>query len=122
MPKRIQRKRTKGWRLPQNAKCVDRTSRWGNPYVVDEWAGPRLRSLWPDPDQLVWHARLMLDDQVSSVAESVQRFRFYALVRSCLDPEWLEPLRGFDLACFCAEDAEHCHADVLLDLVERHEH
>lgn len=34
MPKRIQRKRTKGWRPPENAVCVDRTSRYGNPHTV----------------------------------------------------------------------------------------
>ena len=31
-PRRIQRKRTKGWRLPANTVIVDRTSKWGNPF------------------------------------------------------------------------------------------
>ncbi len=29
-----QRKRTKGWRKPEGSVIVDRTSRWGNPFVV----------------------------------------------------------------------------------------
>ena len=33
MPKRIQRKRTKGWRMPPNTVYVGRGSKWGNPYV-----------------------------------------------------------------------------------------
>lgn len=32
-PVRIQRKRIKGWRKPANTVIVDRTSRWGNPFV-----------------------------------------------------------------------------------------
>lgn len=32
MPKRIQRRRSKGWRLPADAVCVTRPGRWGNPH------------------------------------------------------------------------------------------
>lgn len=32
-PIRIQRKRTKGWRMPPNTVYVGRPSRWGNPYT-----------------------------------------------------------------------------------------
>jgi len=31
-PVRVQRKRTKGWRMPENTIYVGRPSRWGNPY------------------------------------------------------------------------------------------
>jgi hypothetical protein len=31
-PKRIQLRRTKGWRMPEGAVKVDRTTRWGNPF------------------------------------------------------------------------------------------
>lgn len=31
-PKRIQRKRTKGWRMPEGAIYVGRGSKWGNPF------------------------------------------------------------------------------------------
>lgn len=34
MPKRIQRKRTKGWRMPPGAVYVGRPSRWGNPFPL----------------------------------------------------------------------------------------
>lgn len=33
-PKRIQRKRTKGWRMPENTVYVGRGSKWGNPCKV----------------------------------------------------------------------------------------
>ena len=38
MPKRIQRRRTAGWRMPEGAVYVGRPSPWGNPFPVDgEW-------------------------------------------------------------------------------------
>ena len=35
-PKRIQLRRRKGWRMPPNTKKVDRTTKWGNPFVVGQ--------------------------------------------------------------------------------------
>ena len=32
MPKRIQRKRTKGWKMPEGAVYVGRPTKWGNPH------------------------------------------------------------------------------------------
>ena len=33
-PKRIQLSRAKGWRMPANTVKVDRSTKWGNPFVV----------------------------------------------------------------------------------------
>jgi hypothetical protein len=33
MPKRIQRKRTRGWRIPPNTVYVGRPTKWGNPFA-----------------------------------------------------------------------------------------
>ncbi|KPC88365.1 hypothetical protein ADL27_40895, partial [Streptomyces sp. NRRL F-6602] len=41
-PIRIQRRRTKGWRKPDNAAIVTRPSRFGNPFTLAgarEWLG-----------------------------------------------------------------------------------
>lgn len=35
-PKRIQLRRTRGWRMPEGALKVARPSRWGNPYRVGD--------------------------------------------------------------------------------------
>ena len=35
MPKRIQRKRAKGWVMPANAVYVGRPTEWGNPFQHD---------------------------------------------------------------------------------------
>ena len=37
MPKRIQRKRTKGWRMPPGAVYVGRPTKWGNPFKIKEY-------------------------------------------------------------------------------------
>jgi hypothetical protein len=33
-PERIQRRRAKGWRMPDGAVYVGRPTKWGNPWVV----------------------------------------------------------------------------------------
>jgi Domain of unknown function (DUF4326) len=35
-PQRIQLRRTKGWRKPENAIVVSRPSKWGNPFNISE--------------------------------------------------------------------------------------
>jgi hypothetical protein len=34
-PQRIQRKRTKGWRMPPNTVSVCRPGKWGNPFTFE---------------------------------------------------------------------------------------
>lgn len=50
-PRRIQRKRTRGWRMPEGAVYVGRPSRWGNPFSVHRGnvIGPRWFDVkgWP---------------------------------------------------------------------------
>ena len=51
-PVRIQRKRTKGFRMPPNTISVCRPGRWGNPWRVGMWKGYSATdqvtmSLWP---------------------------------------------------------------------------
>ena len=45
MPRRIQLKRTKGWKMPPNTVKVDRSTKWGNPFTADNSGGvdPALR-------------------------------------------------------------------------------
>ena len=42
MPKRIQRQRTKGWRMPEGAIYVGRPTVWGNPF---DWRDPLIVQL-----------------------------------------------------------------------------
>lgn len=87
--KRIQRKRTKGWRLPSNTVYVGRPTKWGNPYKLH------------NPPYL---------ETVSEVLEAYKHDLLGVLV---LHPNFLDPLKGKDLACWCPLD-KPCHADVIL--------
>jgi len=93
-PKRIQRKRTKGSRMPEGAVYVGRPSRWGNPFAVgdDHWVGH-------------WRAQ--------SRAHAVELYR--EILSTDHKREIRENLAGRDLACWCPLD-QPCHADVLLEL------
>lgn len=72
-------------KIPDDAVYVGRPSKWGNPYKLDM-------------DKL----------------ECIRRFREYAIMRLEEVPDWLKPLEGKDLVCWCSPLP--CHADVLLEL------
>ena len=127
-PKRIQRKRTKGWRMPPNTVKVDRSTRWGNPFMVwgeNEYlycdASHRRKILTPwvifDHDQPVI---LGVPATPQMAVDHFRRWLTYefdaaGVVRPCLIRSQLEKLRGKNLACWC-DLSEACHADVLLEL------
>lgn len=102
MPQRIQRKRTKGWKMPANAVSVTRPGKWGNPYI-------RFGAYQFKPG---------VNSVLVSNKSLVKAFREY--VNRCLetDLEMFEPLRGKDLACWCPLD-KPCHADVLLEIANQ---
>lgn len=102
-PKRIRLSRAKGWRMPDNTMKVDRSTVYGNPYVVgrDGTAAEcvvRFRALMAGHVCLTRSAGVMEQEQA--------RARILAN---------LAHLRGKDLACWCGL-IEPCHADVLLAL------
>lgn len=101
MPKRIQRKRTKGWRMPKNAVYVGRPTRFGNFFKVGDDATDFSFSV-------PFHRPTNLDEVVAN-------YRYYANLELKFNPYWLEQLKGKDLVCWCALD-KPCHADVLLEL------
>lgn len=102
-PQRIQRKRDKGWRMPEGAVYVGRPTKWGNPFVV----GGLLS------DYLSGAPRSQI------VADAKQAFDLYDLHTGPMGSYELDVdevrkiLVGKDLACWCPLD-QPCHADVLL--------
>lgn len=108
MPKRIQRKRTKGWRMPPNTVYVGRPSQWGNPWAIGE--------VWTNKARHSWNPYCGTAAKMAITSDNVlQMFRIYASRELSLRIDWLEPLRGKDLACWCKEGSP-CHADILLEL------
>jgi hypothetical protein len=109
--RRIQRRREAGWRMPEDAVYVGRPSAFGNPYWMPGAAAGRHDGVVFDlfsPGPKI---------TVESRRESVlaYRLKFVAFIDDLDD--WLAPLRGKRLACWCPLD-QPCHADVLIELLE----
>lgn len=106
MPARIQRRRTKGWRLPPNAVIVSRPSRCGNPCKVAlmQEMGYHNPHAAAAENYRVWLA----GNRTDAPTEDGDRRRERILLE-------LPSLRGRDLACTCRLD-QTCHADELLRL------
>ena len=103
MAKRIQRKRSKGWRMPKNAVYVGRPTRYGNPFVVGR-DGKRedclklYKLLAGGYFCLTTKATLDEQKRANRAMRDAKKY-----------------LRGKDLACWCRLD-QPCHADVLLEI------
>jgi len=99
MAERIQRKRSKGWKMPENTVYVGRPTKWGNPFVVGKSGGAYT-------------------DKVQSLRHAWQLFDSIAWENAALVAAARAELRGKNLACFCPlpEMYEHdcCHAATLL--------
>lgn len=106
MPTRIQRKRTKCFKLPPNTICINRGTMWGNPFTVEEY-GRKLaievfRQCLQSPHLVYCHF-----DELEATVQ-FNRFRWMA--------ENLYLIREADyVACFCPVDVA-CHGDILIEL------
>lgn len=89
-PRRIQRRRTKGWRMPAGAVYVGRPTKWGNPFIIGR------------------------DGLNAETAVAFYQQHVFDELRHDLDE-----LRGKNLVCWCPIEAKHCHADILLRLANR---
>jgi hypothetical protein len=105
MPRRIQLRRTRGWRKPAGVVVVARPTRWGNPW--------KLGDPHPDPSE---HGRPIADR-----AEAVALYqRDLEQGRLPVDEDTIRvELAGRDLACWCPlsdsdDDRLCCHGDLLL--------
>ena len=99
-PKRIQRKRVAGWRMPPNTVYVGRPTRWGNPFPLTP-AAERSHAKGEE-----FYYRLSVE-AFSSWIEGEEQAGFRSDIRL--------KLKGKDLACWCKEGMP-CHADVLLQI------
>ena len=88
-PIRIQRKRTKGWKMPPNTVYVGRPSKWGNPFNGED-------------------AVELFEKYVLKRMKSDKGINGFKLS--------LKELRGKNLACWCPLD-KPCHADILLEII-----
>lgn len=91
-PVGVQRKRTKGWKKPENTVFVNRPLKYGNPF--------------------------RLGDEVEGVIITRENFKPYYrkwLLATYPVDEIQRDLRGKNIGCFCGEGLA-CHRDVLLEV------
>ena len=113
MAKRIQRKWTKGWRMPPNTVYVGRGSKWGNPFIVGCYFYDREDSITPEiAVELFRH----LVAASLPIREGFWQGCFDILRMNILED--ISKLKGKDLACWCRLD-QPCHADILLEIANK---
>jgi len=140
-PVRVQRKRTKGWRMPENTVYVGRGSKWGNPFVLNGPSGLAREPAIQNPDKSwEYEGRIsaagmrhdyfhpggkitLVNVRYMTRDEIVLCYRAYA-TGAGWPCDWKghskvneirAELAGKNLACWCPLD-QPCHADVLLEL------
>lgn len=112
-PKRIQRRRTPGWRMPEGAVYVGRPSRWGNVFhLVGDEPSVNVRTKQLD---LCWSFTTEQAARRHAAAAFRWQLLNHPLVVGFTVEEVRAELAGRDLACWCPLD-QPCHADVLLEL------
>lgn len=112
---RIQRKREKGWRMPENTIYVGRPTKWGNPMkIIGKKAFiQRFHQKEFVPYDNIEHENIqqfVVDWYKSYIKHNIKKYpkKFN-----------LDELRGKNLSCFCSE-SHPCHVDVLLELITQH--
>lgn len=110
-PVRVQLRRTKGWRMPENTVSVARPGKFGNPFTKENAieSGYATEDTWPH-----FVVRCFRDWLTSASGcdwwQGRQSDARLAMIRANLSD-----LHGKNLACWCALD-KPCHADTLLEL------
>lgn len=88
-PIRIQRKRVKGWKAPENTVSVTRPGPFGNPFTPVKKHNEKIRK------------------------EAVEKYEVWLRNNGDFLKKVRQELRGKNLMCFCRIGSV-CHADVLL--------
>jgi hypothetical protein len=117
-PKRIQRKRTKGWKMPENTVYVGRGSKWGNPFYIERHDKKYFLmryKYYDEPKALAWS--YCINKIRKEAVIHYKDYIHYMIGSNKLD---IAELKGKNLACWCALD-QPCHADVLLELANKEE-
>ena len=112
-PVRVQRKRTKGWRMPDNTVYVGHPSIWGNPYSIERDG----KTTWHLYGFGVYLSSFTSRTGMEARTEAVRRLQVLMdKDQAPWDEERIRTeLAGKNLACWCPLD-QSCHTDVLLEI------
>lgn len=108
-PTRVQRKRTPGWRMPDNCVSVTRPGPLGNPFT-----GPNAISNFRE------YAVIVLSGEAAVRAADVTGFR--AALQKCDRAKFRAAFQNIinnnlSVACFC-KAGRSCHGDAILELAD----
>ncbi len=95
MPRRVQLKRIKGWRLPPNTVSLARPGRYGNPHTMRDGSKEERQRV------VEAYRTDLLEGRLPYSADDLEH-----------------ELRGVNVACYCSGD-EECHGDVVLETANR---
>lgn len=121
MPKRIQRRRVKGWRMPEGAVSVTRPHWASNPYrVIDSKRRWKTKARWyyiidVSGKRVQYSLLPYYQSRLTAQRHAVDLFRRDLNDNPPLQERVKRELRDKDLACWCPLD-QPCHADMLLRL------
>lgn len=103
-PIRIQRKRSKGWKMPSNTIYVGRPNIFGNPFKV----GINIKRSFT--------SRGVVDVkfEIDNIGICLEYYKNW-LEANSYDVIARERLKGKNVACWCPLD-KPCHADILLKI------
>lgn len=120
VPQRIQRRRTKGWRLPEGAVYVGRPTKWGNPWRIIPVRDNHYP--WGEAADVIHEttgSSIGRFERTTRIPHTGAPYWAVHAYRRDLTPELIAgacaELAGRDLACWCPLD-QPCHADVLLEV------
>lgn len=133
---RIQRKCTKGWKMPPNTLYVGRGSKWENPFRVvqyhdKKWAiktdgSERYTTILINNTHATYNTKEdATKDAIKCYALSLTPYThdngdnlidFYLSIAQVEHISYY--LKGKNLACWCGIN-EMCHADILLDIANK---
>lgn len=107
---RIQLRRTKGWKMPDNTVSVARPGPFGNPFRVGV-DGSRQQCVTKYARLMRGFVTFPARIGAASIDSQVEVRKYLIKNRS--------KLKGKNLACWCPKDGKPCHADVI-NLVVNH--
>lgn len=106
----VQRRRSRGWRMPEGAIYVGRPTKWGNPYEVYYLGKKQWLVFSPDGSY-----RHIYNNEHAAREQAILLYRIMMERVIKDDPHALDELKGHPLACWCAKGLP-CHRDVLIEL------
>jgi hypothetical protein len=111
--RRLQRKREKGWRIPEGAVYVGRGSKWGNPFKVNGTVDQAYLS--PLGMEFIGSQWAQRGAAWKSVAVSLYKRALKEGYLRVNIADVKHELAGRNLMCWCAPDS-YCHADILMEI------